>query len=179
MTIRPGTYKLGPENGTLSVRTGKAGAAAKAGHDLVIEVGVWQATLELPGPPERGAITVVADSHSLKVVEGIGGMPFGEKEKASATKSIDQEVLNGCAIEFRSTEVQVSLDGGAIDVRGELELAGNTRPLGFALAVGDDGSLTGAVKLLQTNWGMKPYSTLFGTLKVADEVEIGIDAKLD
>jgi hypothetical protein len=31
----------------------------------------------------------------------------------------------------------------------------------------------------QTAFGMKPYSALFGALKVADEVTIAIDAKLD
>ena len=30
MAIPPGTYTLGPADGTLTVRTGKAGAAAKA-----------------------------------------------------------------------------------------------------------------------------------------------------
>ena len=28
----------------------------------------------------------------------------------------------------------------------------------------------------QTDWGIKPYSALFGALKVADEVEVAIDA---
>jgi hypothetical protein len=28
------------------------------------------------------------------------------------------------------------------------------------------------VVLTQTDWGLKPYSALFGTLKVVDEVEV-------
>ena len=47
MSIPTGTYRLGPGNGTLSVRTGRVGAAAKAGHDLLLHVTVWQATLEI------------------------------------------------------------------------------------------------------------------------------------
>ena len=42
----PRLMRLGPENGTLTVRTGRGGAAAKAGHDLVIEVERWSATLD-------------------------------------------------------------------------------------------------------------------------------------
>ena len=38
MSLPAGTHTLGPENGTLSVRTGRTGAAAKAGHDLLIHV---------------------------------------------------------------------------------------------------------------------------------------------
>ena len=53
MSIPTGTYKLGPGNGTLSVRTGRVGAAAKAGHDLLLHVTVWQATLEVGEDPDR------------------------------------------------------------------------------------------------------------------------------
>ena len=46
MSIEPGTYTLGPENATLRIRTGRRGGAAKAGHDLLIEVTAWSATIE-------------------------------------------------------------------------------------------------------------------------------------
>jgi len=35
---------------------------------------------------------------------------------------------------------------------------------------------SGSVVVKQTNWGITPYSTLFGALKVADEVEVAINA---
>jgi hypothetical protein len=41
-----------------------------------------------------------------------------------------------------------------------------------------DGRLTGSAVLKQSEWGMKLYSALFGTLKVADEVRVEIDAGL-
>ena len=51
MTIQAGTYKLGPDNASLVVETGRTGAAAKAGHDLTIDVTSWEATLEIGGSP--------------------------------------------------------------------------------------------------------------------------------
>jgi hypothetical protein len=42
--------------------------------------------------------------------------------------------------------------------------------------VGDDGKLSGSSIVKQTNWGITPYSTLFGALKVADEVEVVVNA---
>ena len=39
-----------------------------------------------------------------------------------------------------------------------------------------DGTLRGSVVVKQSDWDMKPYSALFGALKVADEVEVAIDA---
>ena len=48
MALRAGTYVLGPEQGRLSVHTGKTGAASKAGHNLDIEVGRWSAHSSSP-----------------------------------------------------------------------------------------------------------------------------------
>ena len=55
---------------------------------------------------------------------------------------------------------------------------GETAPVQFDLGVGDDGALSGSAKLTQTNWGIKPYSALFGALKVNDEVEVVVDGKV-
>ena len=73
MSIQPGTHTFGPENGTLSVRTGRTGAAAKAGHDLLIDVTAWQATLEVGEDPAQTSIVLDADATSLRVREGTGG----------------------------------------------------------------------------------------------------------
>jgi hypothetical protein len=159
---------FGPENARLTVRTKRRGAASKAGHDLLIEVTSWSATLDGAG------IELTADSGSLRVVEGTGGMSaLDEDDKAGIQETIDDEVLKGAPIEFRSTEAAIP---GR--VTGELELNGTRRPISFELAA-QDGRLTGTAKVRQSDWGMKPYSALFGTLKVADEVEIAIDAALD
>jgi polyisoprenoid-binding protein YceI len=171
-----GTHTLGPDNGSLSVRTGRTGAAAKAGHNLLIDVTSWQATLEVGPGPAQTNIALHADAASLRVREGTGGMQsLGDDDKASIQQTIDDEVLKGKDIEFRSSEVQTAADGRRISVRGELELVGNTRPIAFDLRVSADGKLTASVVLKQTDWGIKPYSTLFGALKVADEVEIVLD----
>jgi polyisoprenoid-binding protein YceI len=175
MSLTRGTHSFGPENATLTVRTKKGGAAAKAAHDLVIEVTSWHGTLELD--PER-RISLTADARSLRVREGVGGMmALGDDDKAGIEQTIDEEVLKGSAISFNSREVQASPDGGRLNVSGDLELAGAVHPISFELAV-DGGRLTGTATVKQTDWGMKPYSALFGTLKVLDEVQVGIDAKL-
>lgn len=168
MPIAPGTHVFGPENGTLSVRTGRTGAAAKAGHDLVIDVTAWQATLEVG---EQISLALDADAASLRVREGTGGMQaLGDDDKANIEQTIDDEILKGQGIEFRSTAVQA--DGDRLVVHGELTLVGNTRPIAFELTAGADGKLNGSVVVKQTDWEIKPYSTLFGTLKVVDEVEV-------
>jgi polyisoprenoid-binding protein YceI len=168
------SQNFGPDNASLQIRTGRTGGAAKAGHDLVIEVGSWQATLDLEAQP---ALTLTADSRSLRVLEGHGGIKsLSEGDKADIKKTIDQDVLKGCAIEFRSSEVREAPDGG-LSVRGELTLNDRTAPVTFDLARADDGRVSGSATVTQTAFGMKPYSALFGALKVADDVEIAIDTK--
>jgi hypothetical protein len=93
MSLQPGTHVFGPDNATLSVRTGRSGAAAKAGHDLVIEVTEWQATLEVGA---QASIALDADATSLRVREGTGGMQaLGDDDKASIEETIHEDVLKG------------------------------------------------------------------------------------
>src|SRR3954453_14263706 len=99
MAIQVGTHKLGPQDGTLSVRTGRTGAAAKAGHDLLIHVTAWEATIEVgdSGPTSMG---LGADATSLRVREGTGGMQsLGDDDKANIQKTIDDDVLKRRSIQ--------------------------------------------------------------------------------
>jgi polyisoprenoid-binding protein YceI len=174
MGIAPGAYTLGPESGTLTVHTRRGGAAAKAGHDLVMEVTKWRATLVVA---DQTTIELSADARSLRVREGKGGISaLGEDDKAGIAQTIDEEVLKGAPIVFESTSVDNG--GDRLDVRGDLELLGVRRPIDFSVAVGADGRLTGTARIKQTDWRIKPFSALFGTLKVADVVEVAIDTTL-
>ncbi len=178
MPISVGSHKLGPENGTLLVRTKKGGAAGKAGHNLTIEVAAWSATLEIAETPAQSRIELHADSGSMKVLDGSGGvMALGDEDKAGIKQTIDEEVLKGTPIEFRSTQVQPGPGPDQLRVAGELELAGNRAPVSFELSV-PDGHLSGSAVVKQTDFGMKPYSALFGTLKVLDEVTVEVTAEL-
>jgi polyisoprenoid-binding protein YceI len=178
MTLEPGTYSLGPGSGVLSIRTTRQGAASKAGHDLRIEVGSWEAEVKLGDSPEQSAMTFAADSRSVRVIEGTGGIKsLTESDKEDIHKTIHKEVLKGTAIEFRSTAIR-GAPGGGLSVQGQLDLNGKQAPVTFDLVLADDGRVTGSAIVKQTVFGMKPYSALFGALKVADEVTVAIDAKL-
>jgi polyisoprenoid-binding protein YceI len=179
MPIPPGTHRFGPGNATLSVKTGRTGAAAKAGHNLLIHVTAWSATLDVGADNTATSIVLEADASSLRVREGTGGMQaLGDDDKENIQKTIDGEILKGAVIAFRSTSIEAADDGALLSVQGELTLVGATCPIAFDVAVSGDNRLSGSVVVKQTDWGMTPYSTLFGTLKVVDEVEVGLDAVL-
>ena len=152
------------------------GAAAKAGHDLLLHVTSWEATLEVGEGSSPSSLVFDADSSSLRVLQGTGGMqPLSDDDKANIEETIDAEILLRTELAFRSTTVEVRTDGSALDVAGELTLVGVTRPVAFEIAAGSDGALAAKIVLTQSDWRMKPYSALFGALKVADEVEVEVD----
>jgi polyisoprenoid-binding protein YceI len=166
-------YDLGPDNGTLAVRTGRKGTVAKAGHDLLIHVTKWSGTLETGDAP---SVALDADATSLKVREGTGGMmALDEGDLANIEQTIDDEVLKRQDISFRSTRVEET--GAGLSVTGDLTLRGTTKPIAFDLEL-TDGHLRGSAVVHQPDWGMKPYTALFGALKVAEDVRVEIDVAL-
>jgi hypothetical protein len=178
MPIPAGTHTFGPSTATLAVRTGRTGAAAKAGHDLLLHVTEWQASLEVADDSTPVALGLDADGGSLRVREGTGGMqPLDDDDKGSIEQTIDEEVLKRQRIAYSSSAVR-ALPDGRLAVEGDLTLAGETRPLTVELAVDGDGAVTGTALIKQSEWAIKPYSALFGALKVADDVRIEFEGRL-
>jgi polyisoprenoid-binding protein YceI len=164
--------RLGPDSATLLVKTYREGVAAKAGHDLVIEVTRWEADVDLAA----GAISLTADPRSLEVREGLRGVkPLSDRDRNEIRRNIDDKVLHGQPIAFRSHAVS---GDGRLHVEGDLTLAGTTRSLAADLDVDAEGRVSGTVVLRQSEWGIKPYRGLMGALKVRDEVEIVIEARV-
>jgi hypothetical protein len=174
-----GRHLLGPADATLSVRTKRGGAAAKAGHDLLIRVTSWEAELVLGEHAAGTRMELAADSTSLRVIEGTGGMQaLGDDDIAKIHQTIDDEVLLRQDIRFRSTRVETGQGGNLLHVEGDLELVLRIQPIAFDLAIDDAGELSATAVVAQSAWGMKPYSALFGTLKVKDEVEVMLEGRL-
>ena len=177
MSIGSGTYRLGPVNATLTVLTRRVGAVAKVGHDLVIRVTSWEGTLVTGPDPAETSMELTVDATSLRVVEGTGGMqPLGEDDMAGIQQTIDEEVLLRRPIEFRSRKVRT--EDGTIHAEGDLTLVGETRPIAVDLVVGEAGEVSATLEIRQSAWGMKPYTTLFGALKVRDEVVVVLEGHL-
>jgi polyisoprenoid-binding protein YceI len=179
VSLRAGIHELGPDTASLVVRTYREGLAAKAGHDLVIDVRQWGATLEVGEDLSHSNLRLHADARSLCPREGLRGVkPLTDKDRAEVRKNIDERVLGGEPISFRSSAVEPTGDGGRLSVRGELTIHGQSRPASFELSVGADGHVTGTARLVQSEWGIKPYRGLMGALKVRDSLEVVFDGVL-
>jgi polyisoprenoid-binding protein YceI len=164
---------LGPDSASLQVKTYREGVAARAGHDLVIEVTRWDATVDLADDPAGSMVELNADPRSLEVREGLRGVkPLTDKDRGEIRRNIDEKVLGGQPIAFRSRAVTRAGTEGRLVVEGDLTMAGRARPVTAELNVDADGRVSGSIPLTQSDWGIKPYRGLMGALKVRDEVEI-------
>ena len=173
------THELGPDNATLQVKTYREGMASKAGHDLVIDVTSWQATVTAGEDSTPVGFELSADPRSLRVRDGSGGAkPLSDKDRGDIVKNIDKKVLGRHSIDFRSAAVERPGGDGRLQVSGELEIAGTARPVSFVLSMSPDGQIEGTVPVKQSEWGIKPYTALMGALKVRDDVEVVLDARL-
>jgi polyisoprenoid-binding protein YceI len=175
--MQAGTYRLGPEHGTLSVRTRRTGAAAKAGHNLHFHVTSWEAVLELADDPAASRAELSADGGSLRVIEGTGGVTsLSDGDKRGIEQTVDDEILRGQRVVFRSSSVEPN--GGGLRVQGELTLMGAAVAHTIEVRVDGEGVVRAETIVKQTDHGMKPYSTLFGALKVVDEVAVALEVRL-
>ena len=55
-----GTYELGPSAGRVLVKTGREGLAARAGHDLTLEITRWSARVTVPGAEDGETMRIAA-----------------------------------------------------------------------------------------------------------------------
>lgn len=177
MSIPAGEYRFGPENSTLAINTGRTGAVARAGHDLLIHVTSWEATLAVADDPAQSRVEVTADSSSMRVLEGTGGIhSLDDDDRQNIQQTIDDEVLHRTTATFRSTSVAPTPSG--LHVEGTLEMLDHSHALVFDVAADGGGSLQAVAVITQTDFGMKPYTALFGALKVANDVRVTLTARL-
>jgi len=173
MSLPVGRHVLGPGTATILVRTYREGVAAHAGHDLIIELTRWEATVQFTAAGSGSTIELSADPRSLEVREGVHGLkPLSDRDRAEIAKTIDAKVLRGAPIAFRSSSVEPAGDDGRLTVTGQLELAGRSGPLAFELQAAPDGRVEATATVTQTAWGITPHSALMGTLKVRDAVDV-------
>jgi len=176
-----GNFKLGPDDGRIVLKTGRAGLAAMAGHDLTIEVTRWSATVDVPDGDAGGVtaakVSAELDLGSLEVREGTGGAKLlTDRDRADIRKTM-AGILGGGTASFASSRiVRSGASGGAIE--GTLTLAGKTVPLRLQVSEPGPGRYRATGTAVQTAHGIKPYVGFFGALKLRDEVGVEVEVTL-
>lgn len=183
MPLRSGRYVLGPDSGTLLVMTGREGPAARMGHDLTLLATRWSATVTVDADqPSRSKVRATVEAGSLVVREARGGAVGLRNSQREEIESIMRtQVLRSDrhpTITFRSTSVES--DGQRATVTGALTIRRRSRAVALEVRVARTASprVRARASIVQTEFGIKPYSALLGALRVTDVIEVAIDVLL-
>jgi polyisoprenoid-binding protein YceI len=178
-----GTYDLGPSAGRVLVKTGRAGLAAKVGHDLTLEITRWSARVTVPDGDDNDGVIAAAtltadlDLGSLAVREGTGGAkPLTDRDRRDIGGTASKILGATATASFASTRVIPSPGGGAIE--GTLALHGTSRPVRLQVISPAPGHYRGTAQVRQSDFGIAPYSGFFGALKLRDEVTVEFEVEL-
>lgn len=173
--------RIGAADGSLRVRTGVAGSAAAMGHNLVLVVEDWAMDLRMRrGVPTSIALT--AELASLRVESGSGGIkPLTARDRDTIRGNALGALQAGehPQVTFRSTAIRTAQE--AMHVEGTLTIHGHSRPLVVDVAIERrDGRVRAhcEVPVRQSEFAVKPYSTMLGQLRVADEVQVDVEVEV-
>jgi polyisoprenoid-binding protein YceI len=174
MGVADGTYTVGPDNGQLMLKTTRTGFGAKAGHDLQIEVTSWKAQIiVVTANPASCSVSLEANANSFEVREGTGGVkPLNDSDRADIKKTIREKLLRTDrhpTITFLSKDVGGTQESFSIE--GDLTIVGTTQPVTVHGSI-TDGRAHGSATIVQTRWGIKPYTAFLGALKLSDEIKV-------
>jgi polyisoprenoid-binding protein YceI len=181
VTANTGNFRLGPAAGRVVIKTGRAGLAAKAGHDLTIEVTQWSARIEVPDEDAGGVtaakITADLDLGSLAVREGTGGAKaLTDGDRKDIKKQMSGILGDGTATFASSRIIRTGSSGGAVE--GTLTIKGKAQPARLQVTEPGPGRYRGTGTVQQSAFGIKPYSGFFGALKLRDEVVVEFEVDL-
>jgi len=180
MAIQPGRNQLGTDRGHIIVRTGRDGLAATAGHDLTIELTRWSGVLTVTEDLSPGSLEVRIDMRSLLVRDGTGGLkPLTDRDKREAALTAGKVLRTQRSPEaaFSAAEFEPGIAGGGV-ISGNLTLAGITRPLQLQVSKTGQDAYQATASVVQSHFGIKPYSGFLGALKVRDNVDIEVSIDL-
>jgi polyisoprenoid-binding protein YceI len=178
-----GTRELGPESGQVLVRTGREGLAARAGHDLTLEITDWHAEVTTSSTDglEEATVTADLDLTSLAVRAATGGAkPLSDKDRRDIQKQARKILGIAARSTFTSQRVIPTSDtpaSGVID--GTLTLHGASRAIQLLVTNPEPGRYLGSTTIKQTDFGITPYTGFFGALKLSDEVTVEFDVTIE
>ncbi|MGV0052144.1 YceI family protein [Mycobacterium colombiense] len=172
-------WTIGPTDGELLLHTGVAGRAARMGHRLTVAMMRWRATVSWAGSrPVSAQLAVETDSFEvLRGDGGVKGLSGAEKAlvRTNALKSLSASQFP----EIRYTADVIDEADGGYHLTGTLDIRGKSR--GHVIDVrtedlGDSWRMSVESAVRQSDYGIKPYSLLMGSVQVADEVSLTFSA---
>ena len=170
--VNSGTYKLGPQDGHLTVKIDPDGIGTGMAHALTLEVQDWSADVTVDDDISKSTVNVTANLGSLSVIKSSGQM--SDKDKADIKKNTEK-TIKGATATFKSKSV--SGDDKRAKVSGDLSTGGSSTSASMDLTL-TDSKASGSMNVSHAALGIKPYSAPMGVIKVKDSVTVEFEANI-
>jgi len=174
---QPERYRILPEASLLQVHTYKSGLLGTFGHEHDIRAHGFSGTVifqPLDASASHVAVTVRTDSLFVVPASDSSDLP-------DITRAMREEVLHVDSFpEIMFTSTAVEFRDSTVHVRGDLTMVGNTRPVEMDLVLQLAAPVLhvwGTFTVKQTDFGIRPYSTALGTVKVKNEITFVLDIR--
>ena len=180
MAVLAGRHQLGPDQGRIILRTFRDGLAAQAGHDLTIEATRWSGVLGVNEDLSPANIDVRIDMGALVVRDGTGGVkPLTDRDRREIAVTARKVLASDRHPEavFAAAGFEPEAGGGG-EISGTLTIGGQARPLKVHVTQTGADRYHAEAQVVQTDYGIKPYTAFFGALRVRDAVDIVVDLDL-
>ena len=180
MAVLAGRHQLGPDQGRIILRTFRDGLAAQAGHDLTIETTRWSGVLGVNEDLSPANIDVRIDMGALVVRDGTGGVkPLTDRDRREIAVTARKVLASDRHPEavFAAAGFEPEAGGGG-EISGTLTIGGQARPLKVHVTQTGADRYHAEAQVVQTDYGIKPYTAFFGALRVRDAIDIAVDLDL-
>ncbi|MGH9803039.1 MAG: YceI family protein [Blastocatellia bacterium] len=176
------TYTIVAGESSFWVFVPKTGLLSGLAHDHEIGVKSFTGKIVVPeAGASGGSLELDVDATSLAVLD----KKPSEEDKKKIYNSMHNEVLESAKhpkINFKSVSVgdlkQTGADGYSFTLNGDLTLHGVTKRIAMPVSLTINAQQLRAVgkyTLLQTDFGIKPYSAAGGTIKVKNEITVNFN----
>lgn len=125
------------------------------------------------------SLEVRIDMGSLVVREGTGGLkPLSDRDKREIVVTARKVLGADRNPEATFSATGFTPAGGGGEISGTLTLAGRSRPIRLAVSESGPGNYQVTTSVVQTEFGLKPYSGFLGALKVRNAVDVRAEVSL-
>ena len=149
------------------------------GHRLTIAMKRWQATVSWAGG-EPVFAELVVETDSFRVLRGEGGVKgLSAPEKAVVRSNALRSLSAGRFPEIRFTTDAIEKADGGYRLSGTLQIRGKSAKHVIDVLtedLGDAWRVSAQSSVRQSDYGIKPYSLLMGSMQVADDATVSFSA---
>ena len=177
-------FQADASSSQLVIRAGRTGLLSTLAHDHLFTPGRWQADVEFdPERPEAIHVDVRIEAATLHDHVARLSPKFREYVDRETAGPDVLDAQRYREIRFRGESASARDDGDGLRgvLHGALSLHGRTRALDVPFHARADAAgyrVSGSVRFRQTDYGMTPFSSAAGTIRVDDEIEVGFDLVL-